>query len=46
MEKIIGGVKALPIFEFRDPSSGFTEAIPKSLQECERAVRDAHKNSL
>lgn len=46
MEKIIGGVRALPIFEFRDLSSGFTEAIPKSLQECERAVRDAHKNSL
>lgn len=46
MEKTIGGAKALPIFEFRDLSSGFTEEIPKILQECERTVRNAHKNSL
>lgn len=46
MERIIGGVKALPIFEFRDLSSGFTEAIPRSLQECEKAVRKAHGNAL
>lgn len=46
MERIIGGVKALPIFEFRDLSSGFTEAVPRSLQKCEKEVRKAHKNEL
>lgn len=46
MEKIIGGAKPLPIFEFRDLSAVFTGDIPKRLQDLEKAVRKAHKDSL
>lgn len=44
MEKTIDGKKLLPIFEFRDLTAVFTEEVPKRLQECEKAIRKAHKD--